>query len=249
MLLRLSLGIAILAGLAALYFGHFNVQEKINTLTTSLQTAEANEQAAREAESNARKEANKAKTDLATTTKELNDTKASLEGVSSRLQQQEQRANDLSEKLTQMTGERNTAQAELVAWRALGLTVDQVRTQRDRLLQVEVEKDVVANENKILNRTVQTLRSELARYTDEQEVKLPPGLKGKVVAVDPKFDFVVLDIGGNQGVLENGKMLINRDGKLVAKVRITKVEPNQSVANIMPEWKQDEVMEGDQALY
>jgi hypothetical protein len=35
----------------------------------------------------------------------------------------------------------------------------------------------------------------------------------------------------------------------VAKVRVTKVEPNRSIANIMPDWKQAEVMEGDQVVY
>ena len=76
-----------------------------------------------------------------------------------------------------------------------------------------------------------------------------PPVTGKIVAVDPRYDFVVLDVGGNQGVVENGRLLVNRDGKLVAKVRVTKVEPNRSIANIMPDWKQAEIMEGDQVLY
>ena len=65
----------------------------------------------------------------------------------------------------------------------------------------------------------------------------------------PKYDFVVLDIGGNQGVLERGVMLVNRGGKLVAKVRIASVTPERSIANILPEWRQSEVIEGDQVLY
>jgi cell shape-determining protein MreC len=69
-----------------------------------------------------------------------------------------------------------------------------------------------------------------------------------VIAVDPKYDFVVLDIGGNQGILENAKLIINRDGKFIGKVRVTSVEPNRSVANVMPEWKQDDIMEGDVAI-
>jgi hypothetical protein len=44
-------------------------------------------------------------------------------------------------------------------------------------------------------------------------------------------------------------MLVNRDGRLVAKVQITRVEANRAIANIMPEWKQDDVLEGDQVVY
>jgi hypothetical protein len=46
-------------------------------------------------------------------------------------------------------------------------------------------------------------------------------------------------------------MLINRDGQLVGKVKITAVEPNRSIANVLPEWKQEgnEVMEGDQVFF
>ena len=69
--------------------------------------------------------------------------------------------------------------------------------------------------------------------------------KGKVVVVDPKWDFVVLDIGANKGVLEDGEMLVSRDGRLVAKVIIRNVEKDRCIANIISGWKLGEIMEGD----
>ncbi len=77
-------------------------------------------------------------------------------------------------------------------------------------------------------------------------VTLPADLKGKVVVVDPKWDFVVLDIGDEQGVLQDGELLVSRDGKLVAKVVVRTVEKNRCIANIVPGWKLGEVFEGDQ---
>jgi hypothetical protein len=68
------------------------------------------------------------------------------------------------------------------------------------------------------------------------------------VAVDPKYEFVVLDIGGNQGVLERGEMLVNRSGRMVAKVRILTVHADRSVANVLPDWKQGEILEGDMVI-
>jgi hypothetical protein len=35
----------------------------------------------------------------------------------------------------------------------------------------------------------------------------------------------------------------------VGKVKIVSVEPNRSIANIMPGWKLGEIMEGDQVIY
>ena len=71
-------------------------------------------------------------------------------------------------------------------------------------------------------------------------------LKGKIVAVDPKWDFVVLNIGGDQGVLQDGEMLVSRDGKLVAKVIVRSVQKDRCIANVVPGWKLGDVIEGDE---
>ena len=76
-------------------------------------------------------------------------------------------------------------------------------------------------------------------------VKLPADLKGKVVVVDPKWDFVVLNIGDDQGVLQDGEMLVSREGKLVAKVIVRTVEKDRCIANVVPGWKLGEMIEGD----
>jgi cell shape-determining protein MreC len=64
--------------------------------------------------------------------------------------------------------------------------------------------------------------------------------------VDPKWDFVVLNIGQDQGVLENGELLVSREGKLVAKIVVRSVEKNRCIANVVPGWKLGEVIEGDE---
>ena len=99
----------------------------------------------------------------------------------------------------------------------------------------------------VLNRTLLATKARLARYEDltEHYVKLRADLKGKVVVVDPKWDFVVLDIGDEQGAIEDGEMLVSREGKLVAKVVIRTVQKGRSIANIVPGWKLGELIEGD----
>ena len=104
-------------------------------------------------------------------------------------------------------------------------------------------------ENKVLLQKLKKTENELAIYTKkEYHVPLPPGLLGKVLVSDPKWNFVVLNVGEDQGVLQYGELLVNRNGKLVAKIRVSTVEKDRSVANILPGWQLGEVMEGDQVI-
>ena len=106
------------------------------------------------------------------------------------------------------------------------------------------------NENEIViqarGQEIKRLKNELARYvTPEYHVPLPATCTGKVVETDPKWNFVILNIGETQGLLPYGELLVNRDGKLVAKVKVTSVKKNSAVANILPGWQLGDVMEGD----
>jgi cell shape-determining protein MreC len=63
--------------------------------------------------------------------------------------------------------------------------------------------------------------------------------------VDPKWEFVVLNVGEDQGVISDGELLVSRQGKLVAKVIVRSVEKDRSIANLVPGWKLGEMIEGD----
>lgn len=60
------------------------------------------------------------------------------------------------------------------------------------------------------------------------------GLSGEVLAVNQAWNFVVLNLGDRQGVTANAEMIIMRRGAMVGKVKITSVEPSQSIADILP---------------
>jgi hypothetical protein len=105
---------------------------------------------------------------------------------------------------------------------------------------------VSESENKILVQKLKKVETELAVYRDPNFfVPLPAGLKGKVLVADPKWNFVVLNVGEDQGVLERGEFLVNRNGRLVAKVVVRSVQKDRSIANVLPGWELGEVMEGD----
>jgi hypothetical protein len=104
-------------------------------------------------------------------------------------------------------------------------------------------------ENKVLGQKIKKVENELAKYQDpDKPVYLPAALKGKVLVSDPKWQFVVLNVGVDQGLMERGELLVNRNGKLVAKVKISSVQKDRSVANVMPGWQLGEVLEGDSVI-
>src|SRR5205809_3582137 len=248
-MLRISLIIALVASIAALVVSQIRVAEKINALTTELDSTKQSLANSQEAERKAKKDAKDATAAADQAKRALETTKTELSAASEKADQQEKRANDLATQKDKLTQERNDSQAELAKWKASGLTLEKIQATIVEDKKLVAENNGLKEENKVLGRKLVTVESELAYFTGaDKKVQLPPGLKGKIIAVDPKYEFVVLDIGETQGVLKRGEMLINRSGRLVAKVRILSVETNRSVANVLPDWKQGEPMEGDVAI-
>jgi hypothetical protein len=248
-MLRICLIVAIVMGVLTLGITQFKVATDMKDTKQSLadtqerlQTTENSLQASKRKETAATKAADEARRDLETTKETLLETAA-------RADQQQKRADENWTKLEDTTRKLNDAQAELARWLAFNMTPQQIKDTIDQNKKLVADMGALNQENVVLDREVGRLRNELAKYQGEKvKVELPQGLKGQIVAVDPKYDFVVLNIGQDDGVLERGEMLVNRAGKLVAKVRIMSVQAKRSVANVLPEWKQADVVEGDQVV-
>jgi predicted RNase H-like nuclease (RuvC/YqgF family) len=60
-----------------------------------------------------------------------------------------------------------------------------------------------------------------------------PGVRGTVLAVNQAYNFVVLNLGGRQGVEPNAEMLVLRDGTIIGKIRISSVEPSTAIGDII----------------
>jgi uncharacterized protein (DUF3084 family) len=248
-MLRIFLILAVVAGLAAGAIAMTRVKGRIQELSTNLETTTTSLNQSRESETKARRELTSTRQSLESTTAELETTKDDLEVTVLRANQQQTRADDLESRLETVTRDRNEAQTELARWQAFERSVDDIRAmiiENRRLVQ---ENEGVSEENRVLVRRVESLQDRLNIYEGRAtKVPLDPKIRGQVIAVDPKYEFIVLDIGEEHGVKERGEMLVNRSGKLVAKVRILSVQPQRSIANVLPDWKQAEVMEGDSVI-
>lgn len=247
MLLRISLIVAILAGLGAGGFGYYEATTQVPKLTDQRDvehTAKVNEITAH---GKTKTELAKTKNELSQTQQELAETKTDRDKAVVRADAQTKRADELNDKLGKVTQERDEAQNSLAAYKATDLTPDQVFKLSKDLKNARAEVEVVNGEKVLLLHTITRLTNELAKYIGpDNVVKLRADLRGKIVAVDPKWDFVVLNVGEDQGVISEGEMLVSRSGKLVAKIIVRSVQKDRSIANLVPGWKLGEIIEGDE---
>ncbi len=106
----------------------------------------------------------------------------------------------------------------------------QLEDTRRQLDSAEREKELLSE--KI--RTVQD-RSSAAETPRKRSLTSPrnPGLRGTVLAVNQAYNFVVLNLGGHQGIEANSEMLVLRGGVLIGKIRVSSVEPATAIGDII----------------
>jgi hypothetical protein len=246
MLLRISLILAIIAALAAAGLGYYEVSTQIPALQGQRDIEHDAKVAEIAAHNKTKTELKKTQSDLAQTQSELADTKTERDKAVARADAQSKRADELNVRLTQVSQERDTAQNNLAAYTATRLTSDQVVALNKDLKNAQNEINEITAEKVVMLHTITRLTNELNQLiSPENFVKLRADLHGKITAVDPKWDFVVLNIGEEQGALADGEMLVSRGGKLVAKVVIRSVQKDTCIANVVPGWKLGEPIEGD----
>ena len=247
MLIRISLILAIATALLVGAGNIFVIKDKITTLTNDRNTQRDARKVAETDASKTHAELAKTQGTLKQTQQDLADAKTEREKAIATATAQTKRADDLSDKLAKTTQEREDAQTKLAAYVATGMTAEQVGKLSRALKDSQEALEAMNEEKTVLQRAVTRLQTRLAKYEGpDPTIRLRADLRGKIVAVDPKWDFVVLNIGQDQGVLEEGELLVSRDGKLVAKVIVSSVEKNRCIANILPGWKLGEVIEGDE---
>jgi flagellar biosynthesis GTPase FlhF len=249
MLIRISLIIAILAGLAVGVFNVVKVKEKVVTLQTDLASEKTARAQAETDRDNNKKEWDKAAAELKQTKTTLETTTSERDKAVADAAAAMQRAEKLNDDLNKTRGERDAAQNELAQYKAIGMTPQQVLAARDLIKSLQNNLAGTQAENELLGKKLAQVQNELNRFIHpEIPVFLPASLKGKILVTDPKWNFVRLNVGENQGVLKYSELLVNRDGKLVAKVKVTTVEKDHCTANIMDGWQLGDVLEGDQVI-
>ncbi|MDA7618544.1 rod shape-determining protein MreC [Verrucomicrobia bacterium] len=242
--------LSILAGLGSLGIIQFIKAPEITDLKNDLvqsnearQTAESKERLAVSAQREAEVEVES----LLGKVTELDD---NLKKMGQALAQQRARGNELDGQLAEASSGLTEARRELQTWRGLGVTQQFVVTMKQKLSDADDEIAAINGEKDVLIRQLDQIKYELSRFVGpSQKVVMRDGLEGAVLSVDADWGFVIIDVGENHGVRQNGQLMVSRDGKLVGKVQISSVESERSVANVLPGWLQTNIQVGDAVIY
>ncbi len=107
-------------------------------------------------------------------------------------------------------------------------------------LQAQLEEtrkqlDSAEREKQLLSEKLNTggARGSVAEPPRTRRAVTSPNLRGTVLAVNQAYNFVVLNLGGRQGLQANTEMLVMRGGTLIGRIRVSSVEPATAIGDII----------------
>lgn len=105
----------------------------------------------------------------------------------------------------------------------------QLEDAKKQLDAAEKEKVLLSDKMKV----TQERSPQLETVKPHRPVVGNPAIRGSVLAVNQAYNFVVLSLGGRQGVEPNSEMLVLRGGSFIGKIRISSVEPATAIGDII----------------
>ncbi|MFH0907257.1 MAG: hypothetical protein V1929_00645 [bacterium] len=187
------------------------------------------------------------KTDLDTIKTELDQTATDLAASRKQLEQREDDVRQLNQKVAQKDADLDTANStiEQLDQDKTGLQ-GQINDLNDKLAQAEDASRDLQDMIVTLEQAVKDLENEIG---STGRISLPKGTSGKVLVVNKDWNFVVLDIGSEKGLVPKAEMLVHREDKLIGKVAISAVSKTLAIAEIVSDWEQTPLREGDYVVY
>ncbi len=200
--------------------------------------------AIQEARSKAEDELASARKEFGAMKDQLTQAKDSQETLARSVQDREQEISRLTKELEQTRSQSQQSTARLSELQA------EQDTLKQQLAQLEQAKGQL--ESKVLelsdNPTVQ-----LDKITVKEggEALATPVMtssgahQGQVVVINREYDFIVMNLGKNQGLTVGQEFQIVRDNQVLGRVKVEKVYDELSAAAILPESNKDTIREGD----
>jgi peptidoglycan hydrolase CwlO-like protein len=181
-----------------------------------------------------RQDLDSTKTELATTKTDLEAAKTQVVEMTAAVEKKDAELAQANGKVTQLEQDKSSLQVQ----------IDELNNQ---LVKAEEETRDLQDQVTQLDKVIKDMEAEQGLQSAAKSV--PPGTTGKILYVNPNWNFVVLDIGSKSGLVPTAEMLVHRADQLVGKVRISTVEDNMAVAEIINDWERIPLKEGDHVLF
>ena len=186
---------------------------------------------------------NDTQVDLENTRQDLENTRAELENTKTQLEDARTQIVQLNETIRakdQELDEKSNVIAGLEDEKATAQVADltaQVASLQDQIAQLEEDKSV--------------LETQLEKCDKElhKEITMKPGTAGTIVYANAEWNFVVIDIGSNDGAQATAEMIVHRGDQMIGKIKISAVRDDVSIAEVLTDFQQDTVKEGDHVLF
>lgn len=200
------------------------------------------------------------------TVDELNTTKSSLEETKSGLTDSQAKVAQLTTEVTSTKKSLEEKTAALSkAETELKNSSEQLASMKDKLggrdldnvltesAQVKEKLQVMESEKKLIEDTLMQRTAQIEDYKKLEDLRkrneAPLDLSTKVVAMNKAWNFVVLDVGAENQLVEGVDLTVYRGDALIGKVRTVSVDEETAIADILPEWTKAEIQVGDQVLF
>jgi hypothetical protein len=201
-----------------------------------------------------------------TTFEERNKFKNDLDGAKTKLADSESQVQklttdytaakkDLDEKttaLTKATTDLQTASSELkdlkdkLGGRSIDVMIKDLNDATEKAQAITIEKKIVDDALAKANADIEKYK-EFDRLREAKEA--PLDLTGRVVAIDKTWNFVVLDVGKDNKLVENVELTVYRGNQMIGKVRTASVDAKVAIADVIPDLTPGEIQVGDKVLY
>jgi len=193
--------------------------DDLKKATASLKTATDNLKAATDDKNQATAQLASAQSDLEAAKKQVTDLTTEK--------------TNLSGQVTQLTADKEDLQKK---YDDLSKTQPGPATGGDTA-QLQAQVQELQTMNAQLQKTADAAQAEAADLKKKDQDRLAhslrKGVEGRVLAVNPAWNFVILSLGDKSGLSSNTELLVKRGTQLVGKVRVTSVDPSTSVADIV----------------
>jgi len=176
---------------------------------------------------------------------------ATLEAVIARLEEEKKQLQEQVAALERDVADKKSKIDSLSA--SLEEAANTIDDQRN---QIDTYKDELMDKNdqiKALEETIKKLEVKIGVSSDRpfDPASIESGTKGKLVLVNPDWNFTIVAIRDNTSVSVGLELLVQRGDKLIGKVRISDLNDQYQLAicDILLDWKQADLEVGDYVFY
>ncbi len=143
----------------------------------------------------------------------------------------------LSGQIAKLNGEHETLQKQLTFAQEQQQNLESKISELSRVPTVQLERVVVSSAEQEPSAMLAAMPTRSVSTNS---------INGQVLVINRDYDFVVMDLGKNQGLTVGQEFQIVRGSEEIGKVKVEKVYDDLSAAAILPSTREDAIREGDQ---